>query len=609
MRVVRFAAAVLFMASTALAGPGGTLVVHVVDGAGNPVAGAAVLLLPASEGEEEPPAAFTPPAVVRPGDPGDRVPVWRRTKERADAAGVFRAEGLEDRDWGVLVALEGMEEAWLRARPGQEALVLRVPGLREIAGTCVDDETGEPVANIPVWIGEDYPRGMVTLQPSPTDPRGRFHARGLLPGPYRITIGGEPEPFGEREASDYDRDHLGKYLEGVAAGTTDLVVRLSRGLSIEGRLVDDLGKAAAGVTVEAVRQSATGGEYLGGGSGSVVSGPDGAFRIAPLPPGLFGLKVGRSSDHGRSLETFGDMRSRFPDDAKEKAPEPPGELLANRRYAGTTVDHVKAGTKGLEVRVVRDVRILGRLVDGKGGPHRPGEELPLYVIPADGPFVGSSHGFEGTVRADGTFETDPLDPGGTYDLAFFRGQGKGSGAARGVKAGQADVTITVTPGTSISGRVLDGDGKPVGPGVPVESVATGLAEGRPGGYVRTMTREGGTFDLDVADGMSVLLFTGGGGSAFLRTQGGGGEYLPGEAGVELRARRGAVLAGRLLDAPGAVYVAAGAGPTFPVAADGSFRIRGLEPGKVLLRAWVGDGERVLGTFEAPAEDVEIPLPR
>jgi len=112
--------------------------------------------------------------------------------------------------------------------------------------------------------------------------------------------------------------------------------------------------------------------------------------------------------------------------------------------------------------------------------------------------------------------------------------------------------------------------------------------------------------------MSVLLFAGGGSSPFLRTPG-RGEFLPGESGVALVARRGAVLAGRLLDGDGkplrAACIVAGSGPTFPVAEDGSFRVGGLAPGKVRLAAWIGDREIDLGEFEAPAEGLEIRPPR
>jgi hypothetical protein len=334
----------------------------------------------------------------------------------------------------------------------------------------------------------------------------------------------------------------------------------------------------------------------------VVSGPDGEFRIPRLRPGRYGLKIGDAADEARTIRSFREMDSRISKggEAREEAPE----LAANSRYAPKTVDHVEAGAEGVEIRLVRDLRIRGALVDAKGVPFRPGVELKLYVVPSDGDFRGSGHGFEGAAEADGSFSTGPLDPAGSYDVFFFWEGGRGSGAARGVRAGTSDARIRVTTGRELRGVVLDESGAPVGAGVPVEGMATGLTEGAPGGFVHTETAADGTFSLRDLGEMSVLLHAGGGVSAYRRTPG-RGEFLPGESGVEIAVLRGAVLSGRLVDAEGAVHVSAGSGPTFPVATDGTFRIGGLAPGKVSLRAWVGDRDVALGSFDAPGEGLEI----
>ena len=230
MKGALLAAAMLLGAA---APEGGVLEGRAVDDAGNPVGNAAVLVLPARDGEAEPPAAFAPPAVARPGDPGDRVPVWERTKVRADAEGRFRVEGLGAGDCWVVASLEGMREAWVRARPGAEGVTVRVPGPREISGRCLDDATGEPVAGLSLWYGGSYDGGWVTLLKEPTDAQGRFRLTGLLPGRWVLRFGGLSGGPVEDLDKGYRTDYLEKFLRDVVAGRTDLEVRVRRGLRVD----------------------------------------------------------------------------------------------------------------------------------------------------------------------------------------------------------------------------------------------------------------------------------------------------------------------------------------------------------------------------------------
>ena len=593
MKGALLAAAMLLGAA---APEGSVLEGAVVDEAGNPVGNAAVLVLPAKDGEPEPPAEFTPPAVARPGDPGDRVPVWNRTKVRADSEGRFRVEGLGAGDCWVVASFEGMREAWVRTRPGAEGVTVRVPGLREISGRCLDETTGEPVAGLSLWYGGAYDGGWVTLLEEPTDAQGRFRLTGLLPGRWVLRFGGLSGGPVEDLDKGYRTDYLEKRLPDVAAGRTGLEVRMSRGLSISGRVVDDLGEPVAGISVGLKGQSASGGESGGWGRGA-VTGPDGSFRLDGLTEGLYGVAAGAKAERGDWMSKFGGG------DKKEKN--------ANARYVGAGVDRVAAGSSDVVVRVSRVVTITGTAVDEEGRPYHPDADNPMYVNLADGPLRGASLGLKATLHQDGRFTTVPLDPKGLYDIVLFRGQGLGSGAARGVRAGSRDVLIRVRRGRGITGTVVDEEGRPVGPGVPVESVATGLAEGEPGGHRRATTAEDGTFSLEDMAEMSVVLTAGGGASAFLPTPD-EHEFLPGEGGVRLVARRGAALAGRLIDAEGrpvrAAWIAAGGGEVFPCAEDGAFRIGGLAPGKVRLSAWIGDGVVDLGVVEAPAADLRVPVP-
>ena len=82
---------------------------------------------------------------------------------------------------------------------------------------------------------------------------------------------------------------------------------------------------------------------------------------------------------------------------------------------------------------------------------------------------------------------------------------------------------------------------------------------------------------------------------------------------------GVQLEGRLVDARGAAVSARflqaipegdtpASGSWARPSEDGTFSIRGLAPGRVVLRVWVDDERRECGTFTAPGSDVVVVVP-
>ena len=153
---------------------------------------------------------------------------------------------------------------------------------------------GDPVGRLVLHLGRAGVSGTVTGAGQPlrfarvvpvlwpanagqgvrTTKEGKFEILGLLPGRYRLSIGGNDLP--------------NKTIE-VDAGKEDLVVRYGQGGSIEGRVT----KADGTTPVPNTWVSAQGPE---GASGSAMTGKDGRYAIRELPAGTYNVNSGMQVD-------------------------------------------------------------------------------------------------------------------------------------------------------------------------------------------------------------------------------------------------------------------------------------------------------------------------
>jgi hypothetical protein len=147
-------------------------------------------------------------------------------------------------------------------------------------------------------------------------------------------------------------------VEGIAAGTDGVVVRLSRGSAIDGTLVDDVGDPVARrVKVDAVRRTAAGDPDFT--MRKVVFADGGAFRVPGLSPGSYDLWV-------------------IPEAA-------PGDV-GGARLSSTVLRAVEAGTRGLVVRLSRGFvlrgasKTAGTVVTALEGSWRIARAIPSATI-------------------------------------------------------------------------------------------------------------------------------------------------------------------------------------------------------------------------------------
>jgi protocatechuate 3,4-dioxygenase beta subunit len=319
---------------------------------------------------------------------------------------------------------------------------------------------------------------------SDTDEAGRFRIDGLAAGRYLIYVRA-PGFLNGPQAT-------GQPAESIALAdrqtSAQVVVRLTRGAVITGKLVDSLGEPVHDVAVMLRKwtySSRTGERELGGGPGAQTD-DRGVYRITSVPPGEYyvmttveSLWGGLSSGHGLELPM---VATRADIDAAKQGTNPAAAQLSPSSptrvlsvptyYPGTsrpsdaTLLLVGAGQEraGIDfaVQYVPALSIRGRVV-------LPGGVTPLRMVVQ--PY--SSAGFTGwgslfsEMATDGFFTVRDVAPG-DYVLGAQVFVGSAEAPERWVatvpvtldRSDISDVVLVPSPGVIVSGRVEFADERP-----------------------------------------------------------------------------------------------------------------------------------------------------
>lgn len=144
----------------------------------------------------------------------------------------------------------------------------------------VIDERGQPLSGADVWVGLARHSGDCLRAAS--DAAGRFELLGV--GPGRLQLGALHQGFAEQVETF-------EVTSGVR-GLPSVIVRLGRGRTVTGTVVDELGHPIAGVSIHARRKHSEG--VLG------LSAADGTFTLEQLPD--FELTLSTSADDWQDVE-------------------------------------------------------------------------------------------------------------------------------------------------------------------------------------------------------------------------------------------------------------------------------------------------------------------
>jgi protocatechuate 3,4-dioxygenase beta subunit len=327
---------------------------------------------------------------------------------KTDARGAFRLEGVGAGLYSLRATARGFGSAYKSdVRPGATVNLMARPG-GWLAGRVIDPK-GLPVRGALVRA-EKEPQFWGSSPVEATDAEGRFELAGLEPGTYSVVA---------RHA-----DFAPGIVTGIAVdveGRADLSIGLTVGAAVTGRLVDSEERPLSG----RVAAQELAGQPMARGLIELLRtevGADGRFRIERFPPGSYALGILAPRFAGRRVE------------AEVSGADPVVDL----------------GDIALE----QGLAIRGRVRSSGGGPIADAEiATGGFDMMRGGVMVDARSG------ADGSFVLAGVLPGATQ--VNVRASGYASVNNKTMTAGEEPVDVILTPGGSITGLVVEEDGRPI----------------------------------------------------------------------------------------------------------------------------------------------------
>jgi hypothetical protein len=359
-------------------------------------------------------------------------------------------------------------------------------GTAVLSGTVVtNDADAQPVRRARVTLNGDI---QIEGQVATSDDSGRFVFRGIPAGRYLLQA--NKPPFLPMNYGATRPDRPGTAV-AVSNGQTvqGLVIRMTRGAAIEGRVLDQNGEPMAGVAVSAMRNgySPLTGERALMTVAQLVADDRGIYRAFGLAPGEY-VVVARPpvapSGRGGAIPETRRLTAADVDRILQSAQAPataralPGSPVTwSPVYYPGTPDLAAAATltlragedlSGIDVsmRLLPTSRISGVVTMPEGTAP---EAVLITVIPADPKArLSTNLGFVSNTRptADGRYAFAGVTPGAFIVNARTGGAGRSRSAAPAIAApvlwasanvevqGQdLDVPLVLQPGIAVSGRV------------------------------------------------------------------------------------------------------------------------------------------------------------
>ena len=449
--------------------------------------------------------------------------------------GEFRRDFAASPPFDVTVSsVRGSTGASLNVRPktvsvteATNELVITLETGGEVAGRVMDPSNGG-VEGVTLTVGSAT--GM-------SDATGAFRLSGLGTGDVSISVRPPPRFMSQPPVK-------------AQVGATDVVVRVSPGLAISGRILGM--EDVPGLQVQVQAQGGT-------SNPSTQAAADGTFRLE-----------GFAQDAVVTLYVNAWSQSR------------------DRSFRPLNLKNVRAGTEGVQLRLEAGVTLSGIVVDADG---KPAANVWLQCTGADGNGIGAE------MAMDGAFTLRGLTPG-TVEISVH-GQNDGRALASGLKfeAPGKDARIVLPRMQKFTGRLLGSDTKgfyvglsPLGP------------SGSRGQSMGGQTQPDGTFSIDVpGDGPFRLTAQRAADDRY-----GLVESVRVGAEVSVRLDVGLAIEGTLEDAAGkpsgenswVMFSNDKWSGNGKVGGDGTFRARGLPPGRYKVAFSAG------GSYERWADEVD-----
>jgi protocatechuate 3,4-dioxygenase beta subunit len=284
----------------------------------------------------------------------------------------------------------------------------------EIAGKVVGPD-GQPAAGAAVMNANQqgemmFYEGHMTQQRgtlATSDAEGRFTARGLAPSKSLVLVARKAGLIGVRSEPQ---------TLAADAPPKEVVLRLEKGGSLAGQVLDDVGAPAGGVNVQAWPESGDGSWH----QAQVLTKADGTFRVEGVGAGSWWVNAW--SDDGRH---------------------------ASSRVTGLVAGEAR---EGVTLKLAKSVQLKGVLVDERGRP------VASKMLTSQGTGGGMSQSYSG---ADGKFTFGGIQAGTQQIYAGDWGSSRLLLGSFEAPASDVRVVWKEPPFGVIEGTVLDAAGRPV----------------------------------------------------------------------------------------------------------------------------------------------------
>jgi len=338
------------------------------------------------------------------------------------------------------------------AASAQTSGIPSVPKKEEcsIAGMVVRLADSEPLrrARVILHSSDDRTRSVSVL----TDAAGHFQLKGIEPGRYELNVnrvGFVTQVYGQKKPGD-----PGAVLS-LRSGQEmkDLLFRLIPSAVIAGKIFDEDGEPLPEIFVSALRQT-----YLEGKPGlstetTAQTDDRGEYRLFGLSPGRYFVSA--------VFPQWG----RFSRGDEVEVEQPNQQGYAKLYYPGTpdrakaTAISVKGGDEipSVEIfmRQVAVFRIRGHVYNQI--TRKAGTQTEVFLTPKTKSREWGGEQRSSIQKQDGSFELADVLPGSYVLTAMWFDEGKAHTARVPLDVGNADVdgvSIAITPGTDISGRII-----------------------------------------------------------------------------------------------------------------------------------------------------------
>jgi 5-hydroxyisourate hydrolase-like protein (transthyretin family) len=360
-----------------------------------------------------------------------------------------------------------------------------------VTGQVLDASTGGPLrkARI-VLINEDNDRADPYI--SATDSDGRFVIEGIKPGRYEINI--ERDGYVSASYSE-DESEKSPAIVSLKSGQrlSDLVFDLQKCGVIAGRVMDEDGQPAQGVTVEALQRDNFLGKVRTYPAAQVSTNDLGEFRIFGLRPGRYFVQASPESGAYRSVGNVRLKRQTFDSAGGYVSVYYPNASDISR----ASLIHVKPGDEitGIDLTFVetRSYKVHGQILNV--AIEQPSGDTSVALVPREADSYSTENARPGQVdQKTGVFEIDDAPPGSYTVIASYRDHENDLIGSVPLEIANADVDtvrVVITRGAEVRGRVIQ-EGKVTAS--PTVSVDFQLRDSQSLGYSRsTETNSDGTF--------------------------------------------------------------------------------------------------------------------